>query len=197
MTRTATLLAATDFSDPARHALERAAQLASTHNGALLTLTHAISSSMLERLLGLMQGETLTVKDRLLHETQAALTTQATHAEIVLLHAFGVEMESTLRFASVAEEQIHAYRVRARESALASMERFASALAIPTSRLTRLVVHGAATLQILEHEQSLDIDLIAMGKHGQSALEELLLGSVTKHVLAYSSGDVLVAGHPD
>jgi len=35
-----------------------------------------------------------------------------------------------------------------------------------------------------------------MGKHGQSTLEELLLGSVTKHILAYSNGDVLVAGHP-
>jgi nucleotide-binding universal stress UspA family protein len=119
------------------------------------------------------------------------------HAEIVLLHAFGVEMESTLRFASVAEEQIHEYRARAREAAIDSMRQFVDALPIPASRLTRMVVHGAPTLQILEHEQSLDIDLIAMGKHGQSALEELLLGSVTKHVLAYSSSDVLVAGHTD
>lgn len=291
-----TLLAATDFSDPARHALERAAQLAATHNDAQLTLTHAISSSMLERLLELMQGETLTVKDRLLHETQAALTEQATHlsekyacpvetllrqgpalnvipdladelradllvmgvrgahfvhefligsttervlsktrrpmlavkqraqgayrrvlvpvdfsphaaaaaatahawlpqAEIVLLHAFDVEIESTLRFAGVAEEEIHEYRVRAREAAFESMRQFIDALPIPASQLSRVVVHGAPTLQILEHEQSLDIDLIAMGKHGQSALEELLLGSVTKHVLAYSSSDVLIAGH--
>lgn len=292
------LLAATDFSDPARHALERAAQLAATHNGARLTLTHVISSSMLERLRGLMQDEAPTVKDRLLHEAQAALAEQAAHlsekyacpvetllrqgpalnvipdladelqadllvmgvrgahfvhefligsttervlrktlrpmlavkqrpqgayrrvlvpvdfsphaavaattahawlphAEIVLLHAFGVEMESTLRFASVAEEQIHEYRARAREAAFDSMRQFVEALPIPASRLTRMIVHGAPTLQILEHEQSLDIDLIAMGKHGQSALEELLLGSVTKHVLAYSSSDVLVAGHTD
>jgi nucleotide-binding universal stress UspA family protein len=35
-----------------------------------------------------------------------------------------------------------------------------------------------------------------MGKHGQSTLEDLLLGSVTKHVLAYCSSDVMVAGHP-
>lgn len=296
MTQARTLLAATDFSDPARHALERAAQLAATHNGARLTLTHVISSSMLERLRGLMQDEAPTVKEHLLHEAQAALADQAAHlsekyacpvetllrqgpalnvipglvdelradllvmgvrgahfvhefligsttervlsktrrpmlavkqrsqgpyrrvlvpvdfsphaaiaattahawlphAEIVLLHAFGVEMESTLRFAGVAEEQINAYRGRAREAALESMEQFIGTLSIPPSRLTRQIVHGAPTLQILEHEQSLDIDLIAMGKHGQSALEELLLGSVTKHVLAYSSSDVLVAGH--
>jgi len=75
------------------------------------------------------------------------------------------------------------------------MCQFVDALPIPASQLTRVVVHGAPILQIIEHEQSLDIDLIAMGKHGQSLLEELLLGSVTKHVLAYSSSDVLIAGH--
>lgn len=298
MTASLSLLAATDFSDPARHALERAAQLATTHSGAHLTLAHVVSSSMLERLRGLMQDEAPSVQERVLHEAQAALTEQAAHlsdkyscpietllrqglalnvipdladerqsdllvmgargahfvhefligsttervlrktrrallavkqrpqgayrrvlvpvdfsphaaaaakaahawlpkAEIVLLHAFGVEMESTLRFASVAEEQIHEYRARAREAALESMEQFIGTLAIPSSRLSRVVVHGAPTLQVLEHEQSLDIDLIAMGKHGQSALEELLLGSVTKHVLAYSNSDVLVTGHPD
>jgi nucleotide-binding universal stress UspA family protein len=117
------------------------------------------------------------------------------HAEIVLLHAFDVEIESTLRFAGVAEEQIHEYRTRAREAAFDSMRQFVETLPIPASGLTRVSVHGAPALQILKHEQSLDIDLIAMGKHGQSVLEELLLGSVTKHVLAYSSSDVLIADH--
>lgn len=42
----------------------------------------------------------------------------------------------------------------------------------------------------------MDADLIVMGKHGRSALEELLLGSVTEHVLAYSGCDVFIAGHP-
>ncbi|MFZ3176230.1 MAG: cation:proton antiporter [Thiobacillus sp.] len=96
----------------------------------------------------------------------------------------------------ISDEQIHQYRARAREDALNSMAQFADQLSIPAGQLTRLAVHGAPTLRILEHEQSLDVDLIAMGKHGQSTLEELLLGSVTKHVLAYSSSDVLIAGHP-
>lgn len=131
----------------------------------------------------------------------AVAATQTAHrwlpdADIVLLHAFEVDIEGTLRFASIAEEQIHQYRVRAREDALDAMAQFVDRLSIPAGQLTRLVVHGAPTLRILEHEQSLDVDLIAMGKHGQSTLEELLLGSVTKHVLAYSSSDVLVAGHP-
>ncbi len=293
---TSSLLAATDFSAPARHALERAAQLAAAHPGAQLTLAHVISASMLARLRRLMRDEAPAMEARVAEEAAQALTELATHlsaqhacpintrlaqgsaldaindlanelqanllvmgargahfvrefllgsttervlrrtrrpvlavkqrpqgayrrvlvpvdfsvhaaaaaqtahrwlpdADIVLLHAFEVDIESTLRFASIAEEKIHAYRARAREEALDAMAQFVDQLSIPAGQLTRHVVHGAPTLQILEHEQSLDVDLIAMGKHGQSALEELLLGSITKHVLAYSSSDVLIAGH--
>ena len=42
-------------------------------------------------------------------------------------------------------------------------------------------------------EQSHDCDLVVLGKHGQSATADLLLGSVTKHVLAEGSADVLVS----
>jgi len=38
-----------------------------------------------------------------------------------------------------------------------------------------------------------DCDLVVLGKHGQSATEDLLLGSVSKHVLAEGSTDVLVS----
>jgi nucleotide-binding universal stress UspA family protein len=297
MTAPPSLLAATDFSAPARHALERAAQLAAAHPGAQLTLAHVVSTSMLARLRGVMRDEAPALEARVADETQQALTELATRlstqyacpvdtrlahgvaldaitdladelqtdllvmgargahfvrefllgsttervlrktrrpvlavkqrpqgayrrvlvpvdfsahavsaaqtahrwlpdAEIILLHAFEVDIEGTLRFASIAEEQIHEYRARAREDALDAMEHFVGQVAIPPDQLTRLVVHGAPTLRILEHEQSLDADLIVMGKHGQSTLEELLLGSVTKHVLAYSSSDVLVVGRP-
>jgi len=297
VTASLAILATTDFSAPARHALERAAQLAAAHPGAQLTLAHVVSASMLARLRGVMRDEAPAMEARVAGETQQALTelaarlntqyacpvdtrlaqgvaldaitdlanelqanllvmgargahfvrefllgsttervlrrtrrpvlavkqrpqgayrrvlvpvdfsvhalaaAQTAHrwlpdAEIVLLHAYEVDIEGTLRFASIAEEQIHAYRVRAREDALDSMAQFVELLSIPAGQLTRLVVHGAPTLRILEHEQSLDTDLIVMGKHGQSTLEELLLGSVTKHILAYSSSDVLIAGHP-
>ena len=44
--------------------------------------------------------------------------------------------------------------------------------------------------QQVEKDQT---DLIVMGKHGNSPLEELLLGSTTKHVLAEARVDVLSA----
>jgi nucleotide-binding universal stress UspA family protein len=48
-------------------------------------------------------------------------------------------------------------------------------------------------MRIVEAELAQDCDLVVLGKHGQSATEELLLGSVTKHVLAEGSADVLVS----
>ena len=54
------------------------------------------------------------------------------------------------------------------------------------------VVNGDPTLEIVSHEQKLNIDLIVMGKRGLHITEEFLLGSVTKRVLAESVSDVLV-----
>lgn len=295
---TRTLLAATDFSAPARHALERAAQLAAATEGSRLTLAHVLSASVLDNLRRLLPGDASVLETGLLEQARAELDKLAAHlaashacnidtrllqgaaltvlselaeservdllvmgargshfvqeallgtttervlrksrrpllavkqrplspyrrvlapvdfsnhaaaainsahawlpdADFVLLHAFEVELESTFRFAGLDEEKIYQYRIQARESAQAAMDEFVGKLNLPAARITRQFVHGAATLRILEQEQALDVDLIVMGKHGQSVMEELLLGSVTKHVLAHSSSDVFIASHPD
>lgn len=297
MTQAKTLLAATDFSTPARHALERAALLAQAHPDARLTLAHVVSSTALDSLRRLLSQDAVGLEARLLEHAERTLTGLATHlaasharmidtvlkqgsaptalvelaeeqqtnllvmgargahfvrerllgsttervlriswrpllavkqrphspyrrilapvdfsehaaaainaahawlpdADIVLLHAFEVEMESTLHFTGVTDSQIHQYRIQARDAAQQAMDAFIDQLQVPENRLSRQFVHGSATLRILEHEQMMDADLIVMGKHGQSALEELLLGSVTQHVLAYSSSDVFIAGRP-
>lgn len=297
MTQAKTLLAATDFSAPARHALERAAQLAAAHPGARLTLAHVTSRSALDSLRRLLSRDAAGIEAHLLEHAErglaelaaqlaahhacaidtvlkqglaqtalielaqerhsdllvmgargthfvhehllgsttervlrttrrpllavkqrphtpyqrilapvdfsdhAAAAINAAHAwlpnaDFVLLHAFESELESTFQLAGLSDSQIHECRVQARESARAAMQVFIGRLQVPASRLSRQFAHGAATLRILEHEQSIDADLIVMGKHGQSPLEELLLGSVTQHVLAYCSSDVFIAGHP-
>lgn len=294
---TRTLLAATDFSAPARHALERAAQLAQNHSDTRLTLAHVVSAGALDTLRRLLpaeaggmessliaraeaqlaelatalaarhgcaidtlvrRGDTLatlteladagafdllvlgargahfmrellvgSTTERLLRKTRhpllavkqrahapyhrilapvdfsdhCAAAINAAHAwlpdaEFVLLNVFAVELESTFRYAGLDDDLIHAYRTEAREAAMAGMETFVGRLDVPAERLSRVFVHGAATLRIIEHEQSLDADLIVMGKRGQSLVEELLLGSVTKHVLAHSDCDVFIASHP-
>lgn len=292
-----TLLAATDFSAPARHAMERAALVAQAHPDVQLTLVHVVSESALDRLRRLLPAEaggletglraqagqalaelatnlaarygtrlttelihgsplgticdlaeardadllvmgargTHFVREMLLGSTtervlsksrrpllavkqrpqapyrrilapvdfsaHAVAAVNTAHAwfpdaDIVLLHAFEVDIESTLQLAGLSDAQIHAYRIHAREAAMTEMEAFVARLDVPPARLTRQFVRGAATLRIIEHEQTMDADLVVMGKHGQSVMEELLLGSVTKHVLAHSTSDVFVASQP-
>lgn len=283
------LLAATDFSAPARHALARAALLAQTHPDSRLTLAHVVSKSALDNLRRMLPGNAAALEAHLLAQAEKELSELATNltahhgcsidtvlaqgsaltalsdlvetrqigmlvmgvrelllgsttervlrksrrpllavkqrphspyrrilapvdfsdhaaaavnaahgwlpdADFVLLHAFEVELESTFRLAGMDDNQIHEYRILARDAAQQAMEAFVGKLAVPANRLTRQFVHGAATLRILEHEQTMDADLIVMGKHGQSVMEELLLGSVTKHVLSHSSSDVFIAG---
>jgi len=292
---TRTLLAASDFSAPARHALERAALLAQAHPDSRLILAHVVSKSALDNLRRMLPGNAAALEAQLLAQAEKELSDLATNlaahhgcsidtvlaqgaaltalselvetrqidllvmgvrgahfvrelllgsttervlrksrrpmlavkqrphspyrrilapvdfsdhaaaavnaaygwlpdADFVLLHAFEVELESTFRLAGMDDNQIHEYRIQARDAAQQAMEAFAGKLQVPANRLTRQFVHGAATLRILEHEQTMDADLIVMGKHGQSVMEELLLGSVTKHVLSHSSSDVFIAG---
>ena len=73
------------------------------------------------------------------------------------------------------------------------MHALASAAGLNTGRWEPCIVEGDASLRIVEHEQEMDCDLVVLGKHGPSVTEDLLLGSVTKHVLAEGSADVLVS----
>lgn len=113
-------------------------------------------------------------------------------ADFVLLNAFEAPFEGKLNHAGVEETVILRYREAAREEAWHRMRHLAVDAGLEVGDYTPLVVHGDPSQQIIEQEQMRDCDLIVMGKHGQPVLEELLLGSVTKHVLAESQGDVLV-----
>ena len=117
----------------------------------------------------------------------------APQVDIVLLHAFEVPFEGQLRYASVDEDTIHHYRIVARQEALQKLHALRDEAGLPLVGTRLVVLHGDPTLRITEQEQECDCDLIVMGKHGENFLEELLLGSVTKHVLAESQGDVLVS----
>lgn len=118
-------------------------------------------------------------------------------AEFVLLHAFEVELEGAFRFAGIDDAKIHLHRIQAREAAQESMEKFVERLNVPAARMTCQFVHEAPALLILEQELALDVDLVVVGKHGRSVMEDLLLSGVTKHVLAHSSCDMIIAGQAD
>lgn len=117
----------------------------------------------------------------------------APNAQIVLLHAFEIPFESKLQFAGVDDETIGRYRIATRQEALGKLQALRDEAGLPPGDAGFLVLHGDPLLRIIEQEQELDCDLIVMGKHGESMLDELLLGSVTRYVLAESQCDVLVS----
>lgn len=114
-------------------------------------------------------------------------------ARIVLLHVFEVPFEGHLRYASVDEATIQRYRTVARQEAMQRLRALSDDAGLPPGDADLVVLHGDPSLRIVEQEQECDCDLIVMGKHGQSVVEKLLIGSVTERVLDVSQGDVLVS----
>ena len=117
----------------------------------------------------------------------------APHARLLLLHAYEVPFEEKLRFAGVDSATIERYRQQSRAGATQRVHALAAAGGLRAGDWEACIVEGEASLRIVEHEQARDCDLVVLGKHGQSPAEELLLGSVSKHVLAEGSTDVLVS----
>lgn len=116
----------------------------------------------------------------------------APSADLVLLHVFEVPFEGKMQYAGVSKDLIHQYRTQARARATQQLHELAQSAGLSTGDYSGLVAHGDATRNIIELEEKYRCDLIVMGKHGTHVTEELLLGSVTKRVLAESHNDVLV-----
>src|SRR3990167_3614195 len=114
-------------------------------------------------------------------------------AHLVLLNAYEVPFEGKLRFASVSEATIESYRAKSHRAASLQLQALAADACLQPADWTPCIPHADPSQAIVEHEQAFGCDLIVIGKQGQTMTEELLLGSVTKHVLVESAGDVLVA----
>lgn len=113
-------------------------------------------------------------------------------ANFVLLHAFELPFEGKLVFASVEEQLIRQHITTESETRRIRLHELASAAGLTPLDYSVRIIHGDPAQQIMAMEQEYDCDLIVVGKHGSHIMEELLLGSVTKHVLAESQCDVLV-----
>lgn len=115
----------------------------------------------------------------------------APQAEIILLHVYEAPFEGSMRFAHIDHDTLTHYRNVIRKDAVKQLAELSEAAGVADAR--QMVVHGDPGWRIAEQEQELECDLIVVGKQGASALEELLVGSVTKHVLNESQCDVLVS----
>lgn len=114
-------------------------------------------------------------------------------ARLVLLHAYEVPFESRMRMAGVDSGRIQDYRAQTRQAADQRLHDVAAAAGLRPGQWQPCLVRGDPSLAILEQEQEADCDLIVIGKQGAGMIADFLLGSVTKHVLAESAGDVLVS----
>lgn len=113
-------------------------------------------------------------------------------AHLTLLHVFEVPFEGMLRHAGVDDQQIIQLREEARQQAARAMEALRCSELLQGCTVDTLLVSGDPALQILQQASLRDCELIVMGRRGQGLLDELLLGSVTKHVVAHAGCDLLV-----
>lgn len=116
----------------------------------------------------------------------------APRARLTLLNVYQVPFEANLRLAGVEEARIQQHRIAASQAAHQQLQELALATGLAPGTFKSVVVHGDPASRILEQEEEQDADLIAIGKQGQGLAEDLLLGSVTKHVLAEARCDVLI-----
>ena len=120
----------------------------------------------------------------------------APNANLVLLHAFELPYEGKLRLAGVEEQIIRQCIAKEGKVLPKRLHELAADAGLGALEYSARIVHGDPAQQIIALEQEIDADLIVVGKHGSHIVEELLLGSVTKHVLAESQCDVLVVCDP-
>ena len=107
--------------------------------------------------------------------------------------AYSVAMEGRMRVAGATAEDIERSRQQEREMAQRNMDAFAMQPGFDGASAVRtLVRHGYPAPVLVEESQRLGADLLVVGKHGASVLDERLLGSVTLNVLHHAPCDVLL-----
>lgn len=117
----------------------------------------------------------------------------APDAEMVLLHVFDVPFEGKLRYAGVAEDKVRHLRIAAKQAALERMDALIADMGLSDAKVRRVLHHGTAGTSIVAQARELECDLVAVGRQGKGLVEEVLIGSVAKHVLGFADTDVLVA----
>ncbi|MGE5385089.1 MAG: universal stress protein [Betaproteobacteria bacterium] len=112
-------------------------------------------------------------------------------AEISVLHVFDAPLEHVLKAAKAEDREISTYRLHTRDEARRELQGFLDACEV-AGQVFAIVEHGYPPKIIHEKELELRADLIVIGKSGKGPIEALLLGGVTRHILADCACDVLV-----
>ena len=118
----------------------------------------------------------------------------APHAHITALHVFEVPLETRLRFAGIDDKLIQIYKTEIQTQKNKEMQQFISELEASSDSLSGIIESGSASDVIRKKMETLEPDLIVIGRHGQSERDETLLGSVATCVIQDADCDILVVG---
>lgn len=117
----------------------------------------------------------------------------ASNACATVVHAYEAPFEGKLRYNGFSKADIEAYAEPTRDAAQRNIDALFADVELTGLKLKSQLVHGHPYSVLFEVAGKLGADLIAIGHHAGAALEERLMGSITKLVLYYAPCDVLVA----
>ncbi len=120
----------------------------------------------------------------------------APEARLHVLHTFELPFEGKLHYAGVARTVVEEYRESARQEARRELDAFLAGSGAPMRDIAAQVLHGYPPDVIVKEAARQAIDLIAIGARGHSEISQLMLGSVSLHVVLEAPCDVLVAKPP-
>lgn len=113
-------------------------------------------------------------------------------ADIVLLHAAELPHLGRMMLADVAPDALREYEEEEHALAVAQLARVVREAGLDPARVRCVVRSVAAWEAAITIAQEEGCDLVCVGKHGTHLLEDLLLGSVTEHLLTGLDRDLLV-----
>ncbi len=190
----------------ADYAAAAAASLVVTGARGENTLLDLLMGSTASRLLRLATCPVLIVKNREVEPYQSAIAavdfspgsinalelarTVAAGARIEVLHVYDTDHDDRMRQADMDEAFILDRQARILKDAETRLD--IELAGLKDANITRHVMAAYPAAAICERATELDADLIVLGRHGKSGMQELLLGSVSKDVASAADCDVLL-----
>lgn len=121
-----------------------------------------------------------------------ALAQATPGATLELVHAQEPLVDGGLPYAPVDSVVLRQQADSERAQAMQGLADLAAARGLEPGKTVRCQVREGGPRQVLDELSRSGLDLLVVGKHGRSRIEEWLLGSVTRHVLSHAGCDVLV-----
>jgi nucleotide-binding universal stress UspA family protein len=116
----------------------------------------------------------------------------AARAHVTTVHAYQARFEAKLRYKGFSAEEIARYSEPEAQAAQRNVSALLADPELAGLELKIRIVHGHPNPVLFDIANEMRADLIVVGKHGGSRLEESLMGSITRLLAYYAPCDVLV-----